>query len=214
MYSTQFYLTLCIFFTFLHCFASEVIPEPYRSIQTLPFDGDGWFINQKSIDSCFLSKKDIHTVIEVGSWLGASTRYIAQKLPEGGRLYAVDTWLGSWSPTQSVYFQNDPRLPYAYQLFLSNTIHAKLTQVIIPLRMESNEAAKALNLQADLIYIDACHEEESVYQDIMAWYPHLNEGGIFCGDDWLWESVRNGVHRASLQLNREVVYEHNFWKFL
>ncbi|MGK5593808.1 MAG: class I SAM-dependent methyltransferase [Parachlamydiaceae bacterium] len=186
--------------------------EPYCYMNDLPFDGDGWFINQQSLQKCFQEKKEIQTVIEVGSWLGASTRYLATLLPNDGKLYAIDTWLGSWSESQAIFFQNDPRLPYAYQLFLSNTKHAGLAHKIIPIRMLSLEAAKALNVKGDLIYIDACHEEESVYNDLLAWYPHLKEDGILCGDDWYWESVRNGVIRAASKLKKQIFYEDNFWK--
>ncbi len=188
------------------------LEEPYCYVNDLPFDGDGWFINQKSLQKCFQEKQDIQTIIEVGSWLGASTRYLAELLPAEGKLYAIDTWLGSWSGSQAIFFQNDPRVQYAYQLFLSNIKHANLAHKIIPIRMFSLEAARALNVQADLIYIDACHEEESVYNDLLAWYPHLNKNGILCGDDWYWESVRNGVNRAAEKLNKRIFYEDNFWK--
>lgn len=52
--------------------------------------------------------------------------------------------------------------------------------------MRSVEAAKALDVMADLINIDAAHDYKSVKEDILAWYPHLKEGGIMCGDDWYY----------------------------
>lgn len=185
------------------------MPEPYASVQDLPFDGQGWFVNERQMDECIkiCSPK---TVIEVGSWLGTSTRFIATRLPKGSKLYAVDTWLGS--PAEDVHMK-DPRLPYLYQLFLSNVKHAGLTDLIIPIRMESVEASKALKVQADLIYIDAAHDADSVYRDIMAWYPHIKKEGIFCGDDWGWESVRQGVTRAANELGLSIDGNGNFWRF-
>lgn len=186
------------------------MPEPYCSINDLPFDDHGWFSNQGQIETCINELKPT-TVIEVGSWLGASTRFIAERLPIGSKLYAVDTWLGSQNEE---LHQQDPRRPFLYQLFLSNVKHAGLTDVIVPIRMDSIEASKALNMKADLIYLDASHDTESVHNDIMAWFPHLIQGGIFCGDDWHWTSVRDAVIQAAADLNAPISSEGNFWLFL
>jgi predicted O-methyltransferase YrrM len=37
----------------------------------------------------------IKTVIEVGTWMGGSTRHIAELLPEDGIVYGIDTFAGS-----------------------------------------------------------------------------------------------------------------------
>ena len=42
----------------------------------------------------------------------------------------------------------------------------------------------------DLVFIDADHREEGVIRDIEAWRPKIREGGILCGHDFNWESVR------------------------
>jgi len=199
---------LALLFIFSGSLFAEM-PEPYRSIRDLPFDGHGWFTNQSHIDA-LLSQHKPMTVIEVGSWLGSSARFMAERLPEGGKLYAVDTWKGS--PLEDIHMR-DPRLPHLYQLFLSNVKHAGLTNVIIPIRMDSVEASKALDVQADFIYLDAAHDAESVYQDIIAWYPHLKDGGVFCGDDWGWGSVQEGVIRAADELNLTITQYGWFWKF-
>lgn len=191
-------------------YCNESLPEPYNSIIDLPFDGHGWFGNAQPLEACLL-EKPAKVVIEVGSWLGSSTRFIAERVGEEGKVYAIDTWLGS--PDEIVHMQ-DPRLPYLYQLFLSNVKHAGLTSIIIPVRMKSLEAAKGLNVMADLVYIDASHNEESVYKDIIAWNSHLEPSGIMCGDDWTWDSVRRGVIRAANQLNRKIYAVGNFWRMV
>lgn len=185
------------------------IPEPYRSVKDLPFDGHGWFCNEKML-GYILQTKQPKKVIEVGSWLGLSTRFIAERIPRDGILYAIDTWKGSQNETVHL---EDPRIHCLYQLFLSNVKHAGLTEKIVPIRMESLEAAEALNVQADLIYIDASHDTESVYKDIIAWSKHIKSDGMICGDDWSWESVRIGVGLAAQQLKRNVRSSENFWWF-
>jgi hypothetical protein len=189
--------------------AETNIPEPYCSIKDLPFDSHGWFGNAEQLSECF-QEKSIETVIEIGSWLGCSTRFLATSVRPGGKVFAVDTWLGS--PTEDVHM-TDPRLPYLYQLFLSNIKHAQLTDKVVPIRMASIEAARALNVKADLIYIDGAHDTASVCQDILFWYPHLKQDGIMCGDDWLWPSVQAAVVETSKKLNKSIYVSGNFWRF-
>jgi predicted O-methyltransferase YrrM len=181
--------------------------EPYDSINELPFDAHGWFGNGVFIQDICLAQEPM-VAIEVGSWLGTSTRFIAQHMPEQGKLYAVDTWMGS---NEEVH-QRDSRLPYLYQLFLSNVKHAGLEEKIIPVRMKSLEAAQALNVKADFIYIDASHETADVYQDILIWSQHLNPNGVICGDDWQWGTVRLGVEKAAVDLKKEIIAQDNFWR--
>lgn len=181
--------------------------EPYDSTEVLPFDGHGWFANANSLDQIIQKNKPI-VAIEVGSWLGASTRFIAERV---AKVYAVDTWCGS--PLEAVHM-NDPRLPHLYQQFLSNTIHAGLTDRIIPIRMNSLEAAKALRGKVDLIYLDAAHDTNSVIADILAWYPHLRKGGVMCGDDWSWPTVREAVVHCSRVLNKKIDARDHFWSFV
>lgn len=163
------------------------VREPYSYVNVLPFDPHGWFCNASHLD-LILQNNNIQTVIEVGSCLGCSTRHLAKGIADKGIVYAVDTWLGTPNEDHSA-----ERLAGLYQQFLSNVIHANLTHKIIPVRMASLEAAQALSVKADLIYIDASHDTESVYKDIISRYPHLNKKGIMCGDDWWAESVKKGV---------------------
>ncbi len=200
-------LFLTLFFLGATLFAE--LPEPYLSVEMLPFDEQGWFINAEQMKTLLEAKKP-RVVVEVGSWIGQSTRFIAEHLSEGSKVFAVD----SWTPTESQY-QGDKRIPYLYQLFLSNTIHAGLTDKVVPVRMTSLEAAQALSVRADLIYIDGAHDEESVYNDIMAWYPHLTPKGVMCGDDWgCSETVRAGVTRAAESLHLQIVAHKNFWRLI
>ena len=162
------------------------LPPPYDSVDLLPFNSHGWMLDSNRVGL----EKLIHTrrvkiVVEVGSWLGTSTRHIASNLPEGGVVYAIDHWLGS--PEH----QDMEELPNLYRQFLSNLIHANLTHKIIPLRMSSLEAAKTLEVIPDLVYVDAGHDFDSVYSDLQAWFPFVKGHGILCGDDYYWGAVED-----------------------
>ena len=102
--------------------------------------------------------------------------------------------------------KGDPVLPNLYEYFLSNVIQEGqgLTRKIIPVRMDSLSAAQSLEVQADIIYIDASHDSESVYRDLQVWFPHVKPGGILCGDDWGWDTVREGVNRFAQEKGLDI----------
>jgi len=189
------------------------LPEPYRSLTLLPFDGHGWIEppNQRGLAQ-LLTERDVAVAVELGSWLGRSTRWIAGHLPPDGRLYAVDTWAGS--PEMRGARECEDRFPSLYQQFLSNIVHAGLASTVIPVRMTTEEAARALAVCPDLVYVDACHDEAAVYQDIMAWQGKLAPNGVLCGDDWRLEGVQRAVRRAAAALDKTVHCDDNFWWFI
>lgn len=174
--------------------AENSFPPPYDSIEVLPYNPIGWYYNGPEISKLFSQHKP-KVVIEVGCWAGLSTIHMASLLPSGGVIYAVDHWLGSeeHQPGQPCW---SPTLPFIYQTFLSNVIHAKQTDKIIPLKMTSVEASEYLaGLEADLIYIDAAHDYDNVYADLNAWYPFVKGHGILCGDDWFHPPIKKAVNQ-------------------
>lgn len=169
---------------FGHLLADQRLAFDYDSIEVLPFKEGGWYANGPDIEN-LIHERNVKTIIEVGSWLGLSTRHMATLIPEDGMVYAVDHWLGS-DGLQTTF---SDLIPTIYKQFLSNVIHAGLTHKIYPIRMRSLEAAKECvewGLFPDLIYIDGSHDEKSVYDDLCAWYPLVEGYGVICGDDWGW----------------------------
>lgn len=170
--------------------AENSLPAPYSQLkELLPFFDSYSMNNEPRWESIFSNNK-IEVVIDVGSWMGNSARHFAAKIPENGKVYAVDHWLGSEEQ------QGDPYIPILYEQFLSNAIHAGLADKIVPIRTWSIEAARYLNLMGvkpDLVYIDASHDTESVLADLRAWYPFVKGHGILCGDDWNHGPVEKAV---------------------
>ena len=186
------------------------LPEPYRSITLMPFNPSGWYSNASQIEALF-KKNKINIAIEVGCWLGLSTRHIARLLPPDGKLYAVDHWQGS------AEHQASPELSTLYEQFLSNVIHAGLTHVIMPMKMSSLEAAgqmKLMGIVPDFIYIDASHDTESVLADLDAWFPFVKGHGIICGDDWAYSGVSNAVERFAQEHGLTIDASDNFWRLV
>jgi predicted O-methyltransferase YrrM len=165
-------------------------------------------------------------VIELGSWLGRSTNLIAaalktSKAPAGDRVIAVDTWLGSaehWTTMQKTIMPKLARrngYPSMYYTFLSIAKMLGNDDVIVPLPLPTQQAVHVLTHQgvkADLIYVDAAHDEPSVYADITAYWDLLREGGYMIGDDWEWPGVRAAVERFCKEKQElKLMYEGGVW---
>ncbi len=181
--------------------------DAYEELKkVLPVNTFSCYMNASQMQN-LLEEMQPKIVIESGSGLGASTRHIAQILPEGSVVYAVDSWQG-----------DAPKLlghsPTLYDQFLSNVIHAGLTDKILPLRMSTLEAIEVFEsegIQPDLVYIDASHIENSLYEELQAYFPLIKGHGLLCGDDWLWVAVQSVVEQFADENNLHVETNHNFW---
>lgn len=145
------------------------------------------------------------TIVEVGTWLGASAIHMAQRCADIGitpRIYCVDTWLGAaefWT-TQADTQDRDLRLkngyPQVYWEFLSNVVRHNLTDIITPVPNTSAIGCQILKHKGvvpDLIYIDGSHDVEDVRADIRCYREILRPGGIMFGDDFDWIGVKSAV---------------------
>lgn len=188
--------------------------EPYNSIVILPEDLHGWFptTNKQHIID-LIKKHNPQVLVELGSWLGLSTVCLAEFSSETARVYAIDDWTADTDSAIQHDTYASKKLPTLYQQFLSNMCHKKVAHKVIPLRMKTIEAAAALSVTPDFIYVDASHDEESVYTDITLWYPKLAVEGILCGDDWDCTDVQKAVKRASKQYGQSITSHNNFWTF-
>lgn len=148
------------------------------------------------------------TIIEVGSWRGASAIHMARLAPEA-KIYCVDTWLGSFEHIKDGWIQFGGR-PNLYNQFLENIDH--LGEHVTPICLPSNIAAKVFahkKMTADLVYIDGSHEYEDVKADLKNYWPLVNSGGVMFGDDWDWPDVRKAVE----EFGTPRIHGNKFWSF-
>ena len=195
-------------------YSQEKLLFPYNSVEILPFNPHNWYtsVNASELEK-LIRHKAIKVIVELGSWMGGSTRHMASLLPKHGKVYAIDTWQGTLNELDSHSKIYD--LSKLYRQFLSNVIHATLTDKIIPIKMDTLEAARIfVNLKPDLVYIDASHDEDSVYQDIQAWWPFVKDHGTMCGDDWDYHGVKKAVLKFATNNNLDVYGNASFWMFI
>jgi predicted O-methyltransferase YrrM len=176
----------------------------YQDLQELlPIKLHGWFNGEnREVLSRIIFYKKIKKVLEVGSWLGLSTSFFASLIPEDGVVFAVDHFEGSLEHKAD----DNKEIPTLYQQFLSNMIHTKSYKKVKPIRAYSKDAAKIVNETFDLIYIDASHDEASVYEDLCLWEKKLASHAILCGDDYNWidpETKRLSVKKAVMRFAKE-----------
>jgi SAM-dependent methyltransferase len=166
----------------------------------VPREIEGWMC-QSFLDNFIMSlhhipKKEL-IVIEVGSWKGLSANMMAKLCKDASRIVkiiCVDTWLGSVEHQDTMVRNNG--YPTIYDDFLKNTKHTKNNDVIYPFPIASTEGAHYLHkhgVQADIIYIDAGHEYESVAIDVKLYWNILAPGGVMIFDDYTWDGVKRAV---------------------
>lgn len=151
----------------------------------------GWFSkpNEDALAS-LIKGYNIKTVIEIGSFLGASTAFFAENCEKVICIDPFKMWDDFITDGQPRGDLPDDFFP----LFWRNMELLDLTDKVEPHVMTSFEAASDMpSLRADLIYIDAAHDEKSVTEDIKMWLPRANK--IICGDDYSehWPGVKAAV---------------------
>lgn len=57
----------------------------------------------------------------------------------------------------------------------------------------------------DLIYIDGDHTYAAVTADLGAWYGKVRPGGVLCGDDFTWQTVREAVMHFMGEKGKSVI---------
>ncbi len=126
------------------------------------------------------------TVVEVGSWMGRSTRAMAES--GAGTVHAIDTWQGS---AEHVDILKDKPEGWLMARFLKNM---EGVQNVRAHQMTSLAAAEMWQkARFDMVFLDASHDYESVKADILAWRPLVAGGGLLCGHDYNWTEVGKAV---------------------
>lgn len=168
--------------------------NPYDGFPVHNWSGT-WFNDpgaQRDILLRNLDKAKPGIVVEVGSFVGESAIFMANHLKAKGAdavILCIDTFCGGvdhWLRANEKIQFHFGRVDLFYK-FVANVIEHGCADMIIPLSLDSMAAArllKALNVQADLIYTDASHEEGDVLRDYEAYWPLLKSGGAFVIDDF------------------------------
>jgi len=177
----------------------------------VPPDQHGWFRESNQVVLKEQLNSEMGCIIELGSWLGKSTRFICEHAPNAA-VYAIDHWEGSPEHHQPHRLDVKDKLATLYETFIVNCW--ELRDRIKPLRMDTKiglRRCSELGLKPELIYIDAGHDYQSVFSDMALSKMYFPEA-ILVGDDWDWQGVRAAVinycHKQKMRFH---VYGNCWW---
>jgi len=205
-------------------FASRGIRREYDDLdlQGFSLDLQGWGDQHPIFESLLLETRP-RVVIEVGTWKGASVlnmHAIAREHGLNTAFVCIDTWLGSaehWvKPEPRPNMRVEGGHPTLYRQFIANVIAKDAVDDIYPIPISSSAGARFLDLlgvAADLIYIDAAHEEPEVALDLVLFWQVLRGGGIMFGDDYLpsWPGVVHAVDAFAKEQDLEIELDRPKW---
>jgi uncharacterized protein (TIGR03032 family) len=183
---------------------------PFVRPNVAPREREGWLSKPTSELLASVLTPQTRLVLELGSWLGLSTRFIADRAPNAV-IIAIDHWQGSEEHRQNPDFKE--LLPVLYETFLSSCWDYR--ERIIPMRMNSTNALEAIALQhlaPDVIYLDADHSYEAVKADIVR-IRELFPDAILIGDDWDWVGVRRAASEAAIEFGATIGVHGCAWRF-
>lgn len=108
-------------------------------------------------------------VVEIGSWHGRSTIWLAAGARLAGRaVFAIDPHEGS---------REDPSAR-TLDRFTENLEQSGLLAVVTPLVMRSTDAVSRITGPVHLLFIDGDHSVEGATLDAETWLPRVAPGGI------------------------------------
>ena len=154
----------------------------YQNIQN-------WFDYQDVFKLAIKKANDNAHFVEIGVWKGGSTAFMGVELINSNKKIqfdAIDTFEGS--------VEHGDVKNWLFEEATENLKPVKDVVNIIKghsLDVVNNYEDDSL----DFIFIDGSHEYEDVIKDLIAWYPKVKSGGMFCGHDYdiAWPGVKQAV---------------------
>ena len=153
---------------------------------------DGWLSDAqgRALFEAAASTTGRGLIVEIGSWKGRSTTWLAMGARLAGRrVYAIDPHRGS---------REDPAAATLDE-FLDNLRRAQVADVVEPVVMTSEEAAAHIDGPVELLFIDGDHSDAGARRDAEQWLPRLVVGGTVMFHD-VATAAYTGPRRVFQQL--------------
>jgi len=163
-----------------------------------------WFSREsKAVWDLLIPKINPTAILEIGSYEGASTCYLIEKLAASKEIevHCVDSWEGGLEHKKSGDFEAN--MSDVEQRFQQNTkvatntaknlvrliIHKEFSDVAL-----SKMIAEGKQGYFDFIYVDGSHQAPDVLCDALLSFRLLKNNGVLAFDDYLWnEKLPNGT---------------------
>lgn len=151
------------------------------------FGADQDWFDYQGLYKRMVQKFDNAHFVEIGSWKGRSSVFLAVEIINAGKnikLDCIDTWEGS------IEHATLPEVidKTLYTIFLKNIEPVK--HIINPIKCKSLDACNSYPTGSlDFVFIDASHEYVDVWDDIIHWLPKVKKGGVLAGHDIYFPGV-------------------------
>lgn len=167
----------------------------YDYLELLPEDIQGWSSDDNLYED-LVSEYKPQVIVEIGTWKGYSAIKWAEGVKNNNlncKVYCIDTWLGASEFHTNFRDTKDRNLlmkngyPQIYYQFLSNVVHKKMQNLIVPIPNTSNIGFKILKyhkIVAQIVYIDGSHDYQDVKNDLNNYYSILDNNGVLICDDY------------------------------
>lgn len=190
----------------------------------VPLSDHGWFQrgSRDYLRDAIAGQRKV--IVELGSWVGQSTRWLAEHTDASSYVIAIDTWRGSEehpviaTPGSPNYDPEVARLlPILHETFLANLWHHR--NRVIPIQnttVVGMVEVKAAGVCPDVLFVDADHSTAGVLDDLYTGFTLFDDfkRTVVVGDDWLWSSVRQAVEQFAAAQGFKVESTDNAWRLV
>jgi predicted O-methyltransferase YrrM len=140
-------------------------------------------------------------ILEIGSFEGASTCYLIQKLSnEPLEIHCVDTWEGGEEHQSGQSCEYD--MVGVEKLFHKNIDVVKNKNVDLYLHKGFSDVEMSKLVSGnyinyfDFVYIDGSHAASDVLCDAVLGFRLLKIGGVMVFDDYIWHTQSKDLHQS------------------
>jgi predicted O-methyltransferase YrrM len=152
---------------------------------------NNWFLSAaKDVWDSLIPKINPTRILEIGSYEGASTCYLIEKLATSKEieLHCVDTWEGGIEHKKGGAFEakmSDVEKRFHHNTKLAISKVEKTVQLVLHKEFSdvalSKLIAEGRQGYFDFIYVDGRHDYCGCYKDLEMYWPKLRKGGIMAG---------------------------------
>ena len=195
-------------------------------------DVPGWINDAEFIYPQMVEQaQDGDHFVEIGTFLGQSTTYMAELIKKSKKKISFDTIDLYWLIPHTLKNYKDgghPKSFYNYYTGIMEEWDMHIVNVVKhPMRIIgvdeyvnfiTCDEKYAHRLYDDnslkFVWIDGDHTQNVVYNHLVNFWPKLKSGGVIGGDDIEYQDVLNDVKRFTEEKNIEITYSHNGFKII
>lgn len=179
-----------------------------RAIGFMP-DDEGMALYEAALDAAPRGP-----LLEVGSYCGKSTLYLAAAAREHGAIvFSIDHHRGSEEHQPGEEY-HDPALTDAegqvdtLTTFRRTIEQAGVSEVVVGIVASSEVAAKAWRTPLAMVFIDGGHSSEAARADFESWTPHLLPDGVLAIHDVFEDPDEGG--RPPFEVYQQALHSGDF----